>query len=333
MAYDPADLKLPGWVLALLDRLVAFRLRIYPGWRVGVTRPGGLLLASLLGLAAAAVYSGNNLLYLCGAMLLSMEVAALATGVWLVRAIPKLGGMLPKNGHVADLTSLRIPVDFHFPFPSCLEIAWRSAGSDTVLSLRVEEGKSLLTGRLPPLRRGVYNYDRCTVSTEAPLGWWHIEHNTQDQWGRMILPRATPWDGLDGPLAHPGPLEGDEWSDLRAYVHGDSPARIHWRKSVLGDWTVKRFAAPRSHGDSPLLRVDLRAVDDAAFERLLSRVYGWMLEYPDGNLILGQTFFDLGRPDQHQAALRKLATVQPEQSPPAGEGGVLISSTAWNHAA
>ncbi|RMG81653.1 MAG: hypothetical protein D6712_15870, partial [Chloroflexi bacterium] len=74
MAYDPADLRLPPWLLRLFDALVRVRLPVGPKWRLGLTRPGVMYALALFGIWAAAFYSGNNLLYLCGSVLLAISL-------------------------------------------------------------------------------------------------------------------------------------------------------------------------------------------------------------------------------------------------------------------
>jgi len=336
MAYDPADLKLPKWALLVFDHLVGFRVPVYPGWRVGLTRPGLLFSSTLLGVIGASLYSGNNLLYLCASMLFCIAVSAFGAGIWLIRSVPRLQPFLPEVGHDSRALHVREAVGLRFPFSASLHARWQRHETVVRVVLRVEEDRGWLTATLPSLKRGLYRFQGHHLATDAPLGLWAIEAHRPESWQLMILPSPEFWDdrgGSTGGGPIRGSLEGDEWHDLRSYVRGDSPARIHWRKSTFGDWTVKRFTNLHGCGQAALLRVDLRSPNGIAFERLLARTYGWILRHPDGVLVLGQQTFELGDPDQHWHALQALALAEPEEQPAAGRGGLLITARVVSYAA
>ncbi len=60
-----------------------------------MTRPGVIFVAALTGIWAAALYSGNNLLYLCGAALLALAAGAIWRGIRLLHGLPNLQAQLP----------------------------------------------------------------------------------------------------------------------------------------------------------------------------------------------------------------------------------------------
>ena len=334
MAYDPADLRLPRSLLALLDVLVRIRLPVWPGWHLGLARPGALHLASMSGVWAAALYSGNNLLYLCGAMLLALAVAGLFVAVRLLNHVPQLAALMPEFSESGATVALHQRLPSSFPYAACVDVTWRGAHTATA-TVRCSPDVSALIARLEKMPRGIYDFLEQRLSTEAPLGMWRLEHTRQETWQWVVLPRSVAWSGTglesrSGGEAH---REGDEWRDLRAYVRGDPLSRIHWRKAFQGDWSVKQFSDESAIAQQQFLRADLRGPPGDAFERLLGRVYFWMQSCPEGTLALGSRMFELSDANQLKSAMLSLAAATPEASPPAGQGGVLLSIEEGRRAA
>lgn len=344
MAYDPADLHLPAWLLRLLDAAVRIRLPLAPSWYIGFTRPGVLFMGALAGVWAAAVYSGNNLLYLCGAMLLSLLLVGVGTAMYLLRSVPTVARYMPEAMHAGSPRVLRESMDFSSSFVAMVDIAWQAdapaeaSAQAASLRLRCMRGEGLLTGILRGDRRGVFQLSRQILTTEAPLGMWRLQYQRREAWDAVVLPAQVPWQfGMEAGRAQQQTVkEGDEWRDLRAYVPGDVLARVHWRKVMHGgDWLVKRFAGGEQEQARDMLRVDLRlpaGLGHPAFERLLGRASFWLdqrlaAEPIHGTLILGRQRFDLDDTEQRQRGLRALAAAMPETLPPAGEGGMLLSLT------
>jgi len=325
MAYDPADLRLPPLLLRLLDAIVRVHLPVWRGWRLGVTRPGALFVAALAGVWAAALYSGNNLLYLCGSMLLMLAVAGLVVAARLLARLPRLSSVMPVLGEAGTPSVVGCRLSYAFPFAACVKARWRG-GVHAVLRCTPEE--SCLQAHAPAMPRGLYDLNEQELMTEAPLGLWRLMRRRNDAWQRIVLPVPVAWSGAVmavGSLSSRPLREGDEWRDLRAYVRGDPPARIHWRKAVMGEWAVKRFGEGQAVAQTAFLRVDLRGAPGDAFECLLGRVCFWMRSREAGRLVLGSLEFDLADPAGRQAACRALATARPEATPPAGHGGLLLT--------
>jgi len=354
MAYDPADLKLPPWLLGLLDGLIRLHAPVVPHWRIAMTRPGVMFVAALTGIWAAAFYSGNNLLYLCGAVMLALMLAAVTQAAWLLKSFPCLKDELPmlETGQVTALRQL-VPARataIHnvsmLDMSAIVDIRWRHAGVDFALAGRCEQRQVRIDGRLKPERRGLFRIPDVALATSAPLGLFVITHMRRDPFELIVLPTPMPWVSIltgmpDSSEIVAGEMvqgEGDEWRDLRAYAPGDALARVHWRKADgdVRNWVVKRFGSHAHSTNAALLRVDLRqppVADKAAFEQLLGRVYGWMQqqEHLNATLILGQATFDFGLKTQYQQALKALAAAQSESAPPIGQGGLLLSLMDGRH--
>jgi len=326
MAYDPADLKLPGWLLSWLEKIIRIRLPVRPGWRVGLTRLGAVFLFLSTGVVGAAVYSGNNLLYLCGAMLLAFGMAAAGSAYLMLRCPPDLARIMPDSIGAGAAFNLRQSMDWQPALGAVVDVVWEGELARISFDIRCTMENSLVIGQMPKLRRGMYTFSRQRFGTEAPIGLWRIERSRNEDWQLAVLPEPIAWMGAGAGFGagQPDGGEGDVFSDLRAYVPGDMPTRIHWKKAIDGDWAVKRFLS----SGSPLnecLCVDLRAQPGPEFERLLGCAYGWMLNHPTLRLVLGQEIFELGEPAGWQAAVMTLAAAKPEHNPPIESSGMMLS--------
>jgi len=341
MAYDPADLKLPHWLLFFFDWVIRLRLPVWPGWHAGMTRPGALYASMLTGVVAAAFYSGNNLLYLCAALLVSLAVAALVHGVLVLLAVPDVSTCMPEMSTAGSVMVTRHTLAGKAAMPAMIRAVWQGDVGDIECTIRFTEEGSLLL-RLHAPCRGLFLFPSLLLSTEAPLGLWRLERRLGAAcWRWAVVPEAAPICALSSykpyHTGNPGGHEGGEWRDLRGYYPGDMPSRIHWRKSVANEgdtrtWMVKRFAQPEARNVTELLRVDLRGHSGPAFEYLMGQVVSWIQEHPEGRLILGRREFDLGNGSLRQSVWQTIASAQPELDPPAGHDGMILSMLQAQHA-
>ncbi len=334
MAYDPADLRLPPWLLRSLDVLVGLRLPLPAGWSLGMTRPGAVMLTSLLGVWAAAFYSGNNLLYLCGAMLVMIALGGLWQGFSVLRQCPDICAALPEWLEAGS--------------PLVVRRATAGSGSITAKVQITGEGWQLqwwrgsahahVSGRLLAPQRGMLRTRRLRLSTAAPIGMWQLSHSISTSIDLPVLPRpvALPQQALAAVSSDPSRQlqDGDDFQELRGYVRGDAPARIHWRKAG-GDsqqWRVKRFAQPEVRHVAESLTLDLRLPAHASmadFERLLGMAWYWLKSRWQQPLIckmiIGQQCFSPDDEDWPRSCLKALAEAQPQQQPPVARCGLLLT--------
>lgn len=331
MAYDPADLRLPPWLLRLLDWLVRLELPLPAGCRIGVTRPGALYVGALIGIWAAAFYSGNNLLYLCGAMLFALAAMALWQGWQLLKKLPDVASALPAYIEAGSRQILQgelppSPVSGGF-----VELQWQGDGCVLNGQLRLAD-KGQLMGYLHAGKRGEIRFGNQQLETAYPLGLWRIRLKRQERAKLLVMPKAVPWDESIGQLRR---FEhGDEWHGLREYVPGDALSHVHWRKagSAGDDWSVKRFDRADPHEQNGVLRVDLRlpgGYGEQHFEQLLGKAWYWLKQRRGGKsaetLILGARLFDLEESRAMDAVLAALAGAVPEKNEPLGSGGIYLS--------
>jgi len=337
MAYDPADLKLPAWLLGALNRLVGVRLPLAPGWRLGFTRPGIIFVTGLLGVWAAAFYSGNNLLYLCGAMLLSLMLAALLQGGSLLRQLPMPRMPMLQAG---ETRVLHQTMPLAAACSGVVTLVWAVGDESLQLSARCHGHELRWDARLRLDKRGLFDAHDMLLSSAAPLGLFVLCCRRSVAIEVVVLPVPVVWLRVDGRGDETGSFSGDEWHDLRAYVAGDSPRRIHWRRAQgeSHTWAVKRFGAADDTQATARLRVDLRLPPDmpaGAFEQLIGQAWFWVKQHGEHcdlsamgrpvELFLGDRYFDLGDAAQYESALRVIAGAKPAQQPPSGSDGMLLS--------
>lgn len=223
MAYDPADLRLPPWLLAALALLIRIRLPLAPHWRFGMTRPGVIFVAALIGIWAAAFYSGNNLLYLCGALLTAILMAAVWQAVQRIRTLP--AGLLAGMPAMTCGESRVMSEAFASPGMSAMiGLEWCNGAGRHALMLRCEAQGVMLQGRLRPERRGLFENRQVQIESAAPLGMFVISLCRDFDTPMVVLPVPVSWHG--GEFARSA-AEGGEWRDLRSYLPGDALSRVH----------------------------------------------------------------------------------------------------------
>jgi len=230
MAYDPADLRIPGWLLRLLDTLVKLHIPIGFGWRFGLTRPGILMISALIGIWAAALYSSNNLLYLCGGMLSALVLVSIAQSIALLKSIPPLAATLPDwieinipHALYHRVTLAKLPLGIP-AFAAAVDVHWPELESRLELRTTAGHNSMQLRGRLMGHQRCSLALSQQFLSTSAPLGLWSIQRRRNDPATLNILPKPVTWHGGAQGSSHlTRRIEGDEYSDLRSYARGDSP--------------------------------------------------------------------------------------------------------------
>ena len=334
MAYDPADLRLPPWLIRSLDVLVALRLPLPAGWSLGITRPGAVMLASLLGVWAAAFYSSNNLLYLCGAMLVMIALGGLWQGGSVLRQCPDVRVVLPEWLEAGSPLVVRQTTASSGGIAAEVQLA----GEGWQLQWWHGSSHAHVSGRLLVSKRGVLRTRRLQLMTAAPIGMWQLSRSINTSIDLPVLPRpvALPQQALAAASSDASPQlqDGDDFHELRSYVSGDAPARIHWRKAGEDSrqWRVKRFAQPQALHVAESLTLDLRLPSHAStadFERLLGMAWHWLKsrwQQPlTGSVVIGQQCFSPDDEDWPSACLMALAEAQPQQQPPAAQHGLLLT--------
>lgn len=346
MAYNPADLHLPNWLLNLLNALVRIRLPLWKHWAVNVTRPGAMMFSSLAGVWAAALYSANNLLYLCGCMLLLIALGAMIQGIRLLKQTPELSAAFPSFLEAGSPTVLRQTTPSHGEQSGIVDIHMNTASinnTDTVqLHWWCSTNETQLRGRLQISQRCYLQTTRLELSSSAPLGLWNIHYRKNENIQLAVVPKAVAWldkhRSISNTQYSTSRQDGDEFNELREYVTGDNLARIHWRKAGIetSSWRVKQFNQSSSMQTAQhSLCVDLRLpaeLDTPSFERLLGMCWWWFNSrvqqgLPIKHIILGQSLFLCQTEAERITFIRALASASVDTIPPQHSEEMLLSLT------
>ena len=267
------------------------RLSVRPtgrGWQAIFFGALSLLLAALI---------GTTQIYQLAYALLALLLASLALGFFSSRGL-SYDRRLPANerptaGHESgvdllvynssDLRSPRAEILDRLPEPR--RFAVDPVGGSATRKVRTTVG-------FP--RRGIYELGPAEVRTIDPFGFLRFARRFTQRTEVVVYPRAYDLGGL--PLGGRGvepeawgsfARQGDEFSTLREYRHGDERRHIHW-KSVArtGDLIVREFSAssPRRYAVVlDLHRAGLR-VPEAEIEDAVSAAASVLAYLSEGNL-------------------------------------------------
>lgn len=267
------------------------RLSVWPtgrGWQAIFFGALSLLLAALI---------GTTQIYQLAYALLALLLASLALGFFSSRGL-SYGRRVPANerptaGHESgvdllvsnssDLRSPRAEILDRLPEP-------RRFAVDPVQENATRKVRTMVA--FP--RRGIYELGPAELRTTDPFGFLRFARRFTERTEVVVYPRAYDLGGF--PLGGRGvepeawgsfARQGDEFSTLREYRHGDERRHIHW-KSVArtGDLIVREFSAssPRRYAVVlDLHRAGLR-VPEAEIEDAASAAASVLAHLSDGNL-------------------------------------------------
>jgi uncharacterized protein (DUF58 family) len=253
--------------------------------RLSVTRLGWEYLLAVLLLGAAAVNTGNNLLYL----VLSLMLGVFLVSGWVSRrAIQDLRPERIEEGNVFARVRGGVRVRLRDGAPR------RLRGVEVHLEaedLRVEpgflrggagSGTGTLTLHLRPPQRGWFRLTSLEFRTSFPFGF--LEKSWRFPLGQRLLvlphPRSLPFrQDAEGERSRPRPRAGSASPDgARPFRDRDPLSHVHWKRTAQrGAPWVRTFEDEESPGTR--LRLDLRAWEAGpAFERELEILSGCVLQ-------------------------------------------------------
>lgn len=234
------------------------------------TREGRVFVLLVIGVGAAAVNTGNNLLYLVLGLLLSMIVLSGFLSEWVIQRL-KIRRVLPKRAF-ADAEHL---VEFEVEnqkrrLPSySIELEDVVEGEPigkSVYLLKVESGqKATAAYRYQPNKRGMTQFTGVIVRTRYPFGLFEKWRVLTLADGLLVFPslatagsgaQQTPDRGSEIVAERAG--MGSERGDLRDYREGDAVRDIHWRRTAsLGRMVVRQRL--REQAKKITIHIDERA--------------------------------------------------------------------------
>lgn len=242
-----------------------------------------------IGVGAASVNTGNNMLYLVLGLMLSLIVlSGVLSDLVLYRLV--LQRSFPTRAFVGRPLVVEITVTNEKQwFPSfSIEVEDQSSTEKAerpCYFLRIgPRSEQIVAYRRTPLRRGPLSLTGFRVSTRYPFGlfekWRQIEHEGTWLVYPALVPTVTPdvrgMSERDEMRAAPRPGHGTEVVGLRDYREGDDARAVHGRRSAaLGRLVVKE--RERDSGSRLTVLLDERKPEgagerwDAEFEEMISR--------------------------------------------------------------
>lgn len=255
------------------------------------TREGRVFVLVTLGVGAAAVNTGNNLLYLVLGLLLSLIVLSGILSEVVLRDV-RVRRRLPRRAFAGTPCLVELEVENLKPrAPSySIELEDVVEGGGALVEgrcyfLKVAPGETQRASyRLVPQRRGHTHLGGVIVRTRYPFSLFEKWRVLTEEDELLVYPALAPDAaeppgdgslGRDVPTHREGP--GTEVAGLREYREGDEARAIHWRRSAsLGRMVVRE----RRHDAARrvTLTIDegrpdgVDAAWDARFEEMLGRV-------------------------------------------------------------
>lgn len=231
-----------------------FRWSYKPPRRLRVTREGWIFVLVTVGVGAAAVNTGNNLLFLVLGLMLSLIVISGVMSESTLRRIdverhtpPRIHAQTPSLIEVT-LHNLKHRLPSYSIELEDLLVGWSTDKRCYFLKV-APEGKQTAAYRTVIPRRGILRFTGYRVATRFPFALF-------EKWRELDLPGevvvypelvSVPHvveDEQDhqGELGHQRPGRGDEVHGLRELRPGDDSRSIHWRTSARrGRLMVREF--------------------------------------------------------------------------------------------
>jgi uncharacterized protein (DUF58 family) len=218
------------------------------------TRFGTFYILFSLAVGAAAINTGNNLLYLILGLLLGLIVVSgflSDSGLWGLGIAFHLQG----TAYAGEPAGFELELEKTW-FPSVMTwitAFWNDGGETAALAPWVPaHGRARLLLTMTPRRRGRLQLTRMRYASRFPFGLFekfHTEHR-REEW--IVYPARVPVDAAALQTMQAGDQtpnarragNGDLPYLLRDYREGDSLRRIQWKISAKrGQWTVQDMEA------------------------------------------------------------------------------------------
>ncbi len=309
--------------------------RLSPPRRLRVTTEGKWFLLITVGVGAAAINTGNNMLYLALSMNLSLIILSGVLSEWCIR------GLSVRVRHAADAFASRESL----LAVTCVSRAKRIPALSVSCRLAIDGapcvahfaavpagGSATRVVAWRPARRGAVGEASGAISTLFPFALFEKSADVAGDVSLVVYPRpgeagrfaGGAEDGAPADGAAEGGRPGPSILGVRDHMPADPVRDIHWKASArLGRWMVKQ----REKESVPVaeLRLALPAADadaEKAVSDACALVLRWEREGRPYRLLLGERVLagpaDSGR---RARALSALALVSPDGSIAPGPGG------------
>jgi len=302
------------------------------------TRFGIFYILFTVGVGAAAINTGNNLLYLVLGIQLSLIVLSgflSDSSLWGLR----VRWHPPASLFVGQRTRWRLEASKGW-FPSVLvwvDSTWQEGQAERAWIPWVRKGTTFAATSVQPHRRGWLALQRMRVGTPFPFGLFEKTYfiESTDRW--LVYPRLLPLDRiriLEGTDKGQQPIDttrigaGSVPFFLRDYQTGDPMRRIHWKSTAkrqrLMVKELEQETAPGERLDLAYWPADL---NDSQKEDLISFIasvlwHSVRARQPLGLRTPDRTFAPAVSVSSLMPTLRYLALVQPDPTPAREASGI-----------
>lgn len=248
MGMRPAISAPLPWLAMAAGRLLAGSGRGRPLLRLPrslkVTREGKWFIGGILLIGIAAINTGNNLLYLVLATLLSLIIVsgvmseATLRGLAVARGLPRYAFRgSPVRVGLRAVNNKRLLASFSF------HVAEADGSGRSAYFVKLGAGQAQTQGvDYTFRRRGLARLGKIRVTTRFPFGLFVKGKVELVEGETLVLPSVEPSKALRcspalsaGGPASTGRGEGAELYGLRGYTLGDDARRIHWRSAARGE--------------------------------------------------------------------------------------------------
>lgn len=265
-----------------MNRWQKLRRWLRPPRKIKATSTGKVLLVFTVLLGAAAVNTGNNLLYL---MLGALFGLISASGILSERSMRNLHVVRSIPGLVFARTDCEMVYEVvnqkRKAYAYLIEIG-EANGSLVLPTLfrRINPVASLArrtTFKIP--LRGPFHLEAIKVSTRYPFDFYRRSYRIETPFESWAAPTpvrhgSAPKDrSTDGNRTNRGVTGSRDFDRVRPMAEGDSLRQIHWKKTAAtGEWMVRD--GEKSGGSA--IALALSHVED---ERDLENMTWWILDY------------------------------------------------------
>jgi uncharacterized protein (DUF58 family) len=252
------------------------------------TRAGWVFFAFTLGVGLAALNTGNNLLYMIHALLLSFLVLSGVMSESALRGI-RVRRLLPAELVAERSAQIALEIRNEQPRIPAFAIvvedyvgrgAEEHVATGRAFALRIgPRGRETRSYAFAPSARGKLDFTGVRVATRFPFGLFSKAMWVDLAQAALVYPALDPVDARAGRAGEPRAAESAsgsggvsaESAGLRGYAPGDPYRRIHWRASLRRDQLlVRQPEQDRRHEVTVRLATRGVAADDA-FEREVRR--------------------------------------------------------------
>ena len=270
--------------------------------RLRATRAGWCFVAIVFGVGFAALNTGNNLLYLVLALMLSFLVLSGLLSEMSLRGI-RLERRLPGElfaGHPNRL-ALRVHNDQKRSTAFAVSLEDWIQGSEgpiptgRAFALRIGPGAHVdRSYAWSPERRGEVAFDHVRISTRFPFGLFVKSAELDVPARALVYPelsdiplRGAATTGDEDDDRNGASRSGDDVSGLREFVPGDGLGRVHWRRSVRSGRLLVGEREGEASGEVEVLLRGVEGQPPAAIEDRIRLAASEAVAHLDAGLRVG----------------------------------------------